>query len=140
MKARNGSFGSAGVLDLSVEDWGGSGGGGYYGGSSYPLSFGGSGGSSFISGHEGCNAVNKSEGIEHTNTPFHYSGFVFSDTQMIGGNQSMPLPFNSKQGLWESTEGGAFRLTVINLNIASCYHKKQNNLIVIIICIIIISK
>ena len=103
-ESRTGSFGSAEVRDPSNYDSGGCGGGGYYGGSSYHFAFAGSGGSSFISGHEGCNALNKSIEIQHSNTPFHYSGFVFTDTKMIAGNKTMPLPFSSKEGIWESEE------------------------------------
>ena len=126
---RAGSFGSAGVLDLSFTDWGGAGGGGYYGGSSYHFAFAGSGGSSFISGHEGCNALNRSTEIQHSNTPFHYSGFVFTETKMIAGNQSMPLPFSHGKGIWESEEGGAFKITLISLNMFSCYRKRNTHLI-----------
>ena len=136
-ESRTGSFGSAGVLDSDQSDWGGSGGGGYYGGTSYHFAFAGSGGSSFISGHEGCNALNKSEGIEHSNTPFHYSGFVFTETKMIAGNQTMPLPFSSGKGIWESKEGGAFRITLVSLNAISCYRKKQISLALYIVSIIL---
>ena len=125
--SKAGSFGSAGVLDLNFPDWGGIGGGGYYGGTSYNFSFAGSGGSSFISGHEGCNALNKSNGIQHSNTPFHYSGLVFTDTKMIGGNQTMPLPFSSGKGIWESYEGGAFRITLISFIRLSCHCTKRSN-------------
>ena len=63
------------------------GGGGYYGG------YGGSGanaggGSSFISGHDGCDAI-KEESTEnniiHTGQSVHYSGMYFTDTVMIDG-------------------------------------------------------
>ena len=57
--------------------YGGGGGGGYFGGGGagvYTGSMGGGGGgSSFISGHSGCASV---------------TGYVFSSTSMIGGNQS----------------------------------------------------
>ena len=80
---------------------GGGGGGGYYGGttilkeSSGNSSDAGSGGSGFISGHAGCNAINQnstSTKITHTGQPNHYSGYVFTNTVMKAGNESMPSP------------------------------------------------
>ena len=63
MYPTSGTFGIAGVVipissDSFVLDYGGFGGGGYYGGTSYPYAYAGSGGSSFISGHRGCKASN----------------------------------------------------------------------------------
>lgn len=69
------------------------GGGGYYGGGSsgvYPKSPGsGAGGSSFISGHNGCDAILDSsteDNIVHTGQSVHYSEYQFSNTIMIDGN------------------------------------------------------
>ena len=85
----------------------GGGGGGYYGGreykgerlkfsnGSYIEDYGGGGGSSFISGHTGCNAISSSStstNIVHTGQPNHYSGYVFTNTVMKAGNESMPSP------------------------------------------------
>ena len=81
-------------------DFGG-GGSGYYGGYiSNILNIGwngspGYGGSSFISGHTGCNAIKESStssNIVHTGQPNHYSGYVFTNTVMKAGNESMPSP------------------------------------------------
>ena len=63
------------------------GGGGYYGGEGgYGANAGG--GSSFISGHNGCDAI-KEESTEnniiHTGQSIHYSGLYFTDTVMIDG-------------------------------------------------------
>ena len=81
-----------------------SGGGGYYGGnttsiwensSRYSEYCASSGGSSFISGHTGCNAISASStntNIIHTGQPNHYSGYVFTNTVMKAGNESMPSP------------------------------------------------
>ena len=55
--ATPGGFGYAG--NPSGNDIGGFGGNGYYGGTSYQFAFAGSGGSSFISGHQGCKAIEK---------------------------------------------------------------------------------
>ena len=97
--------------ESSYDDYGAFGGGGYYGGTSYQYSFAGSGGSSFISGYEGCKAVKDQKDIEHTNTSYHYSGFIFTNTKMISGNQSMPLPTSLEEGFYNGT--GAFRLTLL---------------------------
>ncbi len=62
------------------------GGGGYYGGYAYDHC--GSGGSSFISGHNGCNAIKESStasSIVHTGQAKHYSGLVFTATSMQAG-------------------------------------------------------
>ena len=114
--SKKGEFGSAGKpepITMSIEDYGGFGGGGYYGGTSYQYAFAGSGGSSFISGHKGCDAVkDQTEPIEHTGQPNHYSGIVFSDTKMISGNETMPLPNDpTKRDIY--SDEGAFRITLI---------------------------
>ena len=75
---------------------GAGGGGGYYGGGASTRGHGGGGGgSSFISGHTGCNAITSSStssNIVHTGQPNHYSGYVFTNTIMKAGNESMPSP------------------------------------------------
>ena len=68
------------------------GGSGYYGGGSGRATDdnvdSGAGGSSFISGHNGCDAI-KEESTEnniiHTGQSVHYSGMYFTDTVMIDG-------------------------------------------------------
>ena len=89
----SGSFGKGGGVD-SIDGCGG-GGGGYYGGGSGTQfnNYGGGGGSSFISGHLGCNAIAESytlENPEHTDSPIHYSGYSFTSTSMINGNNLKP--------------------------------------------------
>ena len=64
------------------------GGGGYYGGNAANWT-GGAGGSSFISGHNGCDAIKKEsteDNIIHTGQSIHYSGLYFTNTVMIDGN------------------------------------------------------
>ncbi len=76
----------------------GGGGGGYYGGSTQTTGHSsaacsGAGGSAFISGHTGCNAIDGASTaghITHTGSPNHYSGLVFTETVMKSGNESMP--------------------------------------------------
>ena len=67
----------------------GSGGGGYWGGyggvnsNNGASGSGGGGGSSFISGHDGCIAINKNGEI--TESSKHYSGIIFTHTSMKTG-------------------------------------------------------
>ena len=87
-----GKFGYAATAPTTFVQTGG--GGGYYAGGSGDH-VGGSGGSSFISGHSGCDAITESSienAIVHTGQPNHYSGLVFTDTQMIDGAHPMPDP------------------------------------------------
>lgn len=72
----NGSFGIGGG--------GCGGGGGYYGGGGGACVNGGGGGSSFISGHNGSNALNEI-GI-HSGDSTHISGKIFFNTIMIDGS------------------------------------------------------
>ena len=112
-----GIFGSAGYPPSS-NDYGGFGGGGYYGGTSYDMAYAGSGGSSFISGHKGCDAVkNISNQIIHSGYNIHYSNLVFFNTQMIAGNKTIPLPTGG-EGIWDSSKG-VFRITMFNF-IGAC--------------------
>lgn len=82
----NGKFGIG--ADGPTTNYGkGCGGGGYYGGgtnaagNSYYHS--GGGGSSFISGMEGCDAIN--ENGEHTGQSIHYSGLYFTECETQTG-------------------------------------------------------
>ncbi|MCM1030864.1 MAG: glycine-rich protein [Oscillibacter sp.] len=82
-----GTWGIGGTASTS-----GGGGGGYYGGGAgkdwgYCPSAG-AGGSSFISGHSGCDAISGSStatNIIHTGQPIHYSGLFFTNTSMSTG-------------------------------------------------------
>jgi hypothetical protein len=101
----NGSFGVGGS--------GCGGGGGYYGGGGALCANGAGGGSSFISGYTGCNAIIPT--ITHTNQVMHYSGYIFSDPQMIAGNASMTSP----TGVAETGHSGSgyARITLTTPNI-----------------------
>ena len=88
----NGSFGIGGYSN-SIIDGGAFGGGGYYGGAGRNWFGASGGGSSFISGHPGCDAIAKNsteKEIVHTGQPIHYSHIFFGDTVMKSGNESMP--------------------------------------------------
>ena len=91
------------------------GGGGYYGG--YAEKCAGSGGSSFISGYPGCNAISESStstNIIHTGSPNHYSGYVFTNMEMIAGNLSMPAPSGGTET--GHSGNGYARITFISAN------------------------
>ena len=95
--------------------WRTGGGGGYYGGNAGAIRS--SGGSSFISGYLGCNAISESStstNIIHTGSPNHYSGYVFSNMQMIAGNSSMPSPAVGTE-IGHSGNGYA-RITFVSAN------------------------
>ena len=93
---QDGSFGKGG--SSGSQGWPG-GGGGYYGGGAggyYHQSAmngggggGSGGGSSYISGHNGCNSISDSSiesSIVHTGSANHYSGFTFSNSNIIDGS------------------------------------------------------
>lgn len=64
------------------------GGSGYYGGSRSGHVCSAGGGSSYISGHAGCDAIaesSTSSSIVHTGQPNHYTGIVFTNTEIIDG-------------------------------------------------------
>ena len=87
-----------GYIPVSNDDMNGAGNGYYaggkgnHGGATVGV---GATGSCFISGHPGCDAIPESStenAIVHTGQPNHYSGLVFTDTQMIDGAHPMPDP------------------------------------------------
>jgi hypothetical protein len=111
----NGSFGIGGISGsgckggtVADDQYSYHGSGGYYGSGGsgghyyqYWHSHGTAGGSSFISGHRGCDAIteNSTESkIIHTHYPYHYSNFVFSETMMIDGSGR----------IWENETAGDF--------------------------------
>jgi hypothetical protein len=109
----NGYEGGFGYSNGSVQAGGG---GGYYGGAS-AFHCGASGGSSFISGYPGCNAISElstSTNIIHTGSPDHYSGYVFTNMEMIAGDSSMPAPSG---GTEKGHPGNGYaRITFVSAN------------------------
>jgi len=85
-KAKSGSFGQS-FLYYS-DGWGGGGGSGYYGGSNGHGTTG-SGGSSFISGYAGVNAIlestDEANPRTHSGNTIHYSGKYFLNGEMLPG-------------------------------------------------------
>ena len=112
----NGGFGYGGDGTCPTTDGGPGGGAGYYGGGAMCDCCSGSGGSSFISGHEGCNAITSENDLTPSNSSIHYSGLYFIKTKMLSGNEQIPLqdlnPFHPKLGSFISN--GAFRITRIS--------------------------
>ena len=74
-----------------------------------------SSGSSYVSGFEGCNSVNKN-GI-HTNSPKHYSGIVFTNATILDGNSTSKSPDEWKE-IGHSGNGAA-RITRIDSEICN---------------------
>ena len=104
------------------------GGGGYYGGYSDTWT-GGAGGSSFISGHNGCDAIKEEsteDNIVHTGQSIHYSGLYFTDTVLIDGSgykwttkkgeyTGMPS-YSDNSMITGNTGNGYARITLISVN------------------------
>lgn len=96
----------------------GAGGAGYYGGGggahvTPSTSGGGGGGSSFVSGCSTCNSVNSSG--NHTGSPNHFSGYVFSNIVMIDGTKNMPT--HNGSGTMVGNSGDGFvKITLIPAN------------------------
>ena len=113
-------------------DGAGSGGGGYYGGGGSSGDGGGGGGSSYISGHEGCisilpNATNESE-LKPSDDSFHYSKLYFTNTVLLGGNESMPL-FNDTEGTMIGNDGDGFaRITFMSTYTQSNFLQNSNHI------------
>ena len=108
----DGSFGKGG--DGNTGNDGSSGGGaGYYGGGATTYCCGGSGGSSFISGHKGCNAILSEDDHTPTDQPIHYSKIFFTDTIMYAGNQLMPNRYSDSLLTENQPISGAFRVTLL---------------------------
>ena len=75
-------------------------GGGYYGGGTSSMGtviqnfyYSSAGGSGFVSGHNGCNAItieSDENKIIHSNQNIHFSNYKFTDTDLKSGNESIP--------------------------------------------------
>ena len=92
----NGTFGYAALYLGETSLNRNLGGGGYYGGgSSIDIGAGAGGGSSFISGYFGCDAIaeNSTKGkIYHTGQSIHYSNITFVNTVIKNGNETFIKP------------------------------------------------
>lgn len=85
-----GGFGFGGSYADDLGSNAGAGGSGYYGGSGgYNYRAGGGGGSSFVSGHNGCDAIiidSTKANIMHSGQSVHYSGYKFYNTIIVDGS------------------------------------------------------
>src|SRR5574344_158977 len=126
----SGSFGLGGT------GWYGAGGGsGYYGGGGASWQHNaGACGSSYISGYQGCVAIassssltprNDSNGVQCTETSassditcsYHYSGMVFTNTNMIAGTSSMPT--HDGTGTMTGNDGNGYaRITYLGKSVS----------------------
>lgn len=99
-------------------------GGGYYGGTASDSNYSGvyesaAGGSSFISGHEGCDAIDElstEDNIIHTSQNIHYSGRKFTDTEMRDGKDSN-MPSQDGEGTITGNSGNGYvKITSIEVD------------------------
>ena len=102
-------------------DGAGGGGSGYYGGGGVTGNGGGSGGSSYVSGHEGCIAINDKG--EPTETSIHYSQHTFKFSRMISGNEEMPTFKRVNLTMTGNSDLGFARITFLYNSNDSCTSK-----------------
>lgn len=104
-----GGFGTGGSHGTAGNNSTG-GGSGYYGGSSSGHIASAGGGSSFISGYTGCNAISENStknNIIHTGQSIHYSGYYFTGAVMKSGDETMPTHNGSSTMTGNSGNGYA---------------------------------
>ena len=138
--SENGGFGYGGE-GYCGSDGGSGGGGGYYGGGATCFTCSASGGSSFISGHPNCVAVEYDDEIKPTSPPsnIHYSGIYFTNTNMINGSQQMPLPSVNKDLFDNGNEDyGAFRITILDTCVQTCKNNSFPNIKLFILVFILL--
>lgn len=119
--SRSGTDGGFGYGGHQISgEWGAGAGSGYYGGGGGGWIAGitctGSSGSSFISGHYGCNAIAKNyneTNMNHTNQPIHYSGIYFKETVMKNGYESFRSAYDTKEKVIGHVGSGAARITIV---------------------------
>jgi hypothetical protein len=127
-----GTFGIGAPLTYAGGDGGGGGGGYYGGGRATGYYAAGGGGSSYISGYLGCVAItsastltprNDTNGTQCSATSaasdvtcsYHYSDLVFSNTNMIAGDASMPTHDGTSTMTGNSGSGYA-HITYVGMN------------------------
>ena len=126
----SGRFGIGGS-GAFLPDTGPNGGGGYYGGGGIAYAGSASGGSSFVSGYEGCDAIAENsteDNIIHTGKSIHYSGLYFYDIVIANGREEMPSPISSGSMFGQSSNGCAI-ITYLDYNlICSCIINSHFNI------------
>ena len=70
------------------------------------------GGSSYVSGYEGCIAIKSADDItpkvssySQISDSYHYSGLIFENIRMIAGNEEMPSYNNDDTVIGNSGDG-----------------------------------
>lgn len=129
-------IGGAGMCKTNC-DGAGSGGGGYYGGGGMTGGGGGGGGSSFISGYEGCKAIDKITN-KSTESPIHYSQLFFRSGRMFAGDEDMPAA-RSTNTIVGNTGNGFAKITAISL-LQTCNKKTSAKTTTLIMLIILATK
>lgn len=118
--ANNSVNGGYGYGATPNSNFGSGAGGGYYGGGSgsgTDASVGtGSSGSSFISGYNGCDAID--ENGNHTGQATHYSKMIFENSNMISGDLSMPTYDGENVMVGNSGDGHA-KITYVGKQIST---------------------
>ena len=96
-------------------------GSGYYGGTTSSASNGkesGAGGSSYISGYDGCDSISENsteDNIIHTGDNIHYSKLSFTDSEMIAGSSEMPT--HDESGVMTGNDGNGYaKISMISSN------------------------
>ena len=119
MEGQPGKFGSGGNLGALYASSGG--GGGYFGGGGGGVSHGshcsGAGGSSFISGFDGCWRIKETstpENPETENNPYHFSNLFFKHGLMISGDDVIPSIKEYGKNQYHFESAGAVRITFLH--------------------------
>ena len=120
-----GKFGFGGYYEKTITPSAG-GGAGYYGGSKSGHIASAGGGSSYISGYLGCVAITSEEditpkegctdGTDDVTCSYHYSGKVFTDSEMKAGNEEMPTHDGTSKMTGNTGNGYAKIIPVLTSN------------------------
>ena len=135
-------------IDKSKASSGGSiggGGGGYYGGSHIDVSkvgnissleSSGAGGSSFVSGCKGCNAVSRLplNRVVHTNQNKHFSGLYFFGITMKSGKDKIKSPLGADE-IGHHNNGAISIIYVSGIIPITCMCRRKNNIGMILVMI-----
>ena len=116
------------TLDISKQTNINGGGNGYYaGGLSRDAGAAAGGGSYFVSGYKGCDAINEKstkDNIIHTGQPIHYSGIYFYESIIMNGNEQI---YDPKGNIVDGNIGNG-KITITKLNFhCSCQKHSYNH-------------
>ena len=117
------------VSEFGIANGGCTGGNGYYPGGGATCANGAGGGSSFISGYAGVNAITASDDRTHTNNTRHYSNKYFIDSTMTSGVNSdngkvvIKLVSNTPAKVNTNIEGVRYIKDCVNGNTVNAYNQ-----------------